>query len=756
MFTESEMEELLNINEATEMEGFINKVEDKYNLQWRPVGDKENNVGVINMGADPGEGFIERLTNAIDAILERAALENPEMDNYPDNPREAVEEWFGVKTGHLDTLTSTERRKLAKNNIQIQMYKGSKRRTPTLVIRDKGVGQHPLDFPNTLLSLNESNKLTKLYLAGAYGQGGQTTFRYSKYTIIISRRPPDLLGEDAEDVVGMTIVRYGERDPEKYKNGTYEYLVTDENEVLTIPPTELGLGNNFEGTYIKHIDFELPKYSATLTAPTGSLWWLIQSSLFDPVLPVYVTDNRKKTKSRTIAGNYTRLQSDPRDLIEKSDVCEVNLRPTGKYGKVIVRYWVLRHDPDKSYPVEAYVDKRHPIYFTHYGQTHGYLSRSFIRNKLQLPYLSKYLIVEVSCDTLTAKGKRELFSSTRERLNKGMVRDQMEEAIRTALRNDDDLRALEKQRHQEILSETSEEETQKLKEELGKLIDYVRGETETVGGTSSGDKTQTGTSKRGSYTPPEPLETREIPTYIKIANKQDPIPLVKGRSSQLKIESDAEDGYLSRQNKILLLIEPEDHINVRGHSYFDGGRLRCFLETSDEAEIGEEVSITAVLTRPNQSPLKEERKGIVKEPPTADYGEGTKRKISLPNIRRVSKQTPAWERLGWDENNVAEVKEEADSIDILVSMEFHYFKEQLEKSRYSEKWINRFKDNYTVYVAFCAWLQHFYRKEELPEMEADGIPDIPEEVFESELQRAARTIIHSLISIERLTESMNL
>src|SRR5207244_9694321 len=39
-------------------------------VAWVPVGDRPNNRGVIEVSADPGRALVERLTNAIDAVIE--------------------------------------------------------------------------------------------------------------------------------------------------------------------------------------------------------------------------------------------------------------------------------------------------------------------------------------------------------------------------------------------------------------------------------------------------------------------------------------------------------------------------------------------------------------------------------------------------------------------------------------------------------------------------------------------------------------
>ena len=42
-------------------------------------------------------------------------------------------------------------------------------------------------MPHTILSLNESNKISKHYLVGAYGQGGSSTFTFSRLSVIACR-----------------------------------------------------------------------------------------------------------------------------------------------------------------------------------------------------------------------------------------------------------------------------------------------------------------------------------------------------------------------------------------------------------------------------------------------------------------------------------------------------------------------------------------------------------------------------------------
>jgi hypothetical protein len=168
-----------------------------------------------------------------------------------------------------------------------------------------------------------------------------------------------------------------------------------------------------------HFNLAIDRYSARMTQLTGSLWWLLQNALFDPVLPIWAEDARpallggKEKERRTIAGNYTRLIDDRRERIEHADNVDVHLEHSSGSTVVKVNYWVVRskNDGGSSQPIDAYVDPFQPIAYTYFGQTHGTDERRFTSERLQLPYLAKFLIVQVELDHLLPAARRELLSS---------------------------------------------------------------------------------------------------------------------------------------------------------------------------------------------------------------------------------------------------------------------------------------------------------------------------------------------------------
>ena len=259
-------------------------------ITWVPVG-RENNRGTIEVSADPGRALVERLTNGLDAVLE---AEHERHRGVPDcrSPREAAIAWFAVPRGGLSELPPTQRRDLSKRTV-LGLLPGEARDSRTVDVRDFGIGLTPSEMPNTILSLNESNKLQKHYLAGTYGQGGSSTFAVSKFTLIASRKVENTS-------IGFTIVRFLDLPPERFKTGHYVFLALDG----AVPSVELAATEFEFGTLVRHYGYDLTNYPSPLGP--NSVYGLLNQILFDPVLPVWL-DNRVHNYRRVIKGSRSAL-----------------------------------------------------------------------------------------------------------------------------------------------------------------------------------------------------------------------------------------------------------------------------------------------------------------------------------------------------------------------------------------------------------------------------------------------------------------
>lgn len=224
---------------------------------WRDLGDRPNNAGTVQIASSAASALIERVTNAIDGMLEMRAEEH--VGAPPSSPREAAREWFAVPRHGIGDLSDSERRSLA-SNIRVVLEDSGDPSRPTVRVIDRGIGQHPTDAHATLLSLNENNKVGKPYLQGAYGQGASATYRFGRYTLIAMRRKPSLNGGRA-DLVGWTVVWEDPGDPYVDKLPIYRYLVDSAGEIPVFDPALLS-DPDWHGVSVTHVAYDLRGYTA--------------------------------------------------------------------------------------------------------------------------------------------------------------------------------------------------------------------------------------------------------------------------------------------------------------------------------------------------------------------------------------------------------------------------------------------------------------------------------------------------------------
>lgn len=738
--------------------GVVDALTREHSFGWHPVGNRENNYGSINIGSDPGHAFVERVTNAIDAVIDREALRRlpkSKTKALPATPREAVETWFKIPGGRVCNLPSIDARQRLADDVVVRLLESPSKRQPTVEIRDRGVGLTPALLPGTILSLGAENKINKPYLAGAYGQGGSTALAFSPLgCLIVSRRHEDLVPSGSTDLVAVTFVQYNDLDLERNKNGRYEYLVMSDGSVAGLEPDAF----DFEpGTLVVHFNLDIPQYSERLTQPTGSMWWLLQTSLFDPVLPLWAEEHRgtvtkgDKADRRTIAGNYTRLMDDKRQKVEHNGTVDVNLGHAAGDTEVKVNYWVLRSDPEKAnaHPIEAYVDQYRPITYTFFGQTHGTDERRFISDRLSLPHLAKYLIIQVELDNLSPQARRELLSTTRDRLKQLSFYSLMRDSISTALGEDEDLIRLNDERKEDLLSKHSEQEQAKMQDRFARLMErFKAGIDVTARGKGSGDEGRK-RSDSGSRKALAPLPTKDKPTYLKISNTQKPIVLQIDRHAVLRLESDARDGYLSAHvhAKLLMTCDPDGIVAVESKSDFKGGRSRMVIRPTDKARAGANGSLSVFLITPDDKQLRDRITFRVEEAKQeATSGNAGKSKVQVP--KPIPIQKDEWAKLDWDEKSVAEVREDDKGTNIFVNMDNRHIAKLLRGAGYQEVGVKRMSNNYLLYVAFYSYIQHIATSGKDLGVEGKEF----EEYQSAELDRVAQTVIHSISALARMED----
>jgi len=772
-----------------QVSSWIEKLEAE-GYQWQSIGGRRNNRGPIEVSADPSEALNERITNAIDAVLEREWSLKHQSEPQPNSPREAAEKWFGIEGGSLSKLSKTERRKLAER-IKVTLLESTVEKAPTVVVQDEGIGQHPENFPSTLLSLNEENKINKFFLMGSYGQGGAAVYAFCEYTIIISRLDPKLLEEGKKDQVGWTIVRYNPLDAE-HRNGSYQYLVRSDGKIPFINSTEAD--DYRPGTQIRMIQYELPKHFTIFTALSNSLWALTNSVLYDPVLPFLIADERisrfKSLKERSVVqrtrvilgvANRLRIRTkgkaEDEDGEEGEDESDIRYGTEeeldmGDYGTIQVRYWVFGFPkkPRKSAPVDSYSDSQSAVAVTLNGQRQAKFDRSYFRTELDRPILKDFMLIQIDGDKLTKLGKRALFSSTRDRVHQGTFLESVLAETRDIITNDIHIQRIAVELQEAALKSASSEENMKLSRQLEALIkEYsMKDKATAVGLVMLHDKDGLPTvqalrrteeveaeedEERKKIQAPEPRTWagKYYPTIFDFAVARDPLRIPIGKTYSLLFKTDAQDDCLDRaldQGKLEIKFDPPESLLLKSLGHMRGGMVSRRVIATDSTWPGGRVKITATLTFPGKKPLTAQRNGEfvsthrgARKPAQV---EGPPKYLIVP----VERTEEAWitdkgEKVPldtWTLDNVAMVDPAQDRILIYVNMSNTDYIEAVRKRNVTPEQIERYKDRYKIAIAFHCYMQDRSMKE----LEKDKVPS--SEALEAELRRTVRTVIFTTFS----------
>src|SRR3989338_5342475 len=288
---------------------------------WRHYGDVPNNLGTVT-GQSPQAvpSLIEKITNSIDAQLIKACRikgKNPEGSDTTQSMEDAVEEFFGLNDAIYNDLSDAKRRELASD---IQIIAEGFKTAPNIIIYDNGEGQHPQDFPNTLVSLNKNNKRKIFFVQGKYNMGGTAVLPFcgnNRYQLVISKKN---LGNKENNLYGFTLVRRNRGFGESVKVSWYEYCLNEDGRIFEFSSQPLDLKlfrRKFDGgTYIKLFNYDLRNPSDI----TLDLWRELNRYLYKPALPIMLYEERFKkghTPSKVMHGNRMRCFLDARESVEK-------------------------------------------------------------------------------------------------------------------------------------------------------------------------------------------------------------------------------------------------------------------------------------------------------------------------------------------------------------------------------------------------------------------------------------------------------
>lgn len=704
---------LLEATTVGDLVGIINDLSEEEDIRWRPVGGNDNNLATIGIGSDPAAGVIERVTNALDSVIELEWLQKNQPQHIT-SPRLAVEKWFGIKDGRLTGYKTNDLKKLdpQASKVEVALRDSDRDDKPTIDVRDYGIGIAPEEFGDTILSLKGNRKLRKLFLAGAFGQGGSSALAYSPYTLICSRKA--LIHGGKPQPFGFTIVRFNPGDANVDKHGVYEYMLdgkTGHPLMENLPEEEFP-----SGTLVRHFTMEVGKYSAVMTAQTGSLWFLVHNYLFDPVLPFKIQDERTPKSAATKPG-ASRMVTGNHRLLTQGEFTEYQRDATLTFrdGSVRIKWWVLSAKGDGARDrLKQYVMASQPVVITYNGQKQGTFPNTVVKDDLKLPYLDRYIIVHVDCDKLDADSRRHLFPTTREALRDTPIGDDLRRLVVDTLGGDSELKRLDNERKQRYIKQEDQGAMDAIRRRLAKRVKTLA----TSAGEGTGPRANIGPFENEK--PPqkrEPIPVQDPPTFLRISNTS-PRKVFAGRSFTLKFETDAKPDYFENADNFIAVITPPSLAQYTGTASVRDGYGMAYFKAQQEVDVGTTGTITLELRPPRHTSLSDSTDILVTDIPQ-NVG-GKEGEAQTPNITPhwVEEQDAYFKDNSWNKTSVATVNREDSSVDIFVSASNEKLGALIARAQRRDiQAVDNIKNFYLEHICFYALLHDLERTREVPAQE---------------------------------------
>ena len=532
--------------------------DDKEN--WRDFGGIENNWGTIgNQSGKADRALVEKIINSIDHVLigacklENIPTEGGKADGTPQSIQAAVEKFFQVPKGLLTNITSSERSKLSE---RIKIIATGTKKEPCYIIADQGEGQSPQSMPQTLLSLNKSNKLKIPFVQGKFNMGGTGVLRFCgerRLKFILSKRNPQIRNTDNDpyyDQWGFTVIRRV-RPTETVRSSIFRYLAP-KGDILSFKCGALPVlpgqypdpyGKPMEyGTFIKLYNYILEGRLKSLVK--FELYNRLSLLIPDIALPVRLYERRKgysaDSYESVLSGLTVRLNEDTKNNLEFSEPIPIDFPPLNNQ-KITGKIYVFKKDRIKSY------SKSEAVLFTVNGQLHGDIGKSFFdKDDVKLSYLADSLLVALNCNKISNEEKENLFMNSRDRLNKdAKLKADIEKELKDFLKNHAGLRELNNKRRQEDTAKKSAD-NEKLEIVLQKMITDSPTLAKILGKRGRLSNPFPEKSKK-----PVPLILKDFPDYFRLekefSEKTAKTAPVNNKRLHIQYETNAKDNYLNRE-----------------------------------------------------------------------------------------------------------------------------------------------------------------------------------------------------------------
>lgn len=692
---------------------------------WRHYGDVENNWGQGGNQQSLAEAALaEKIVNSIDARLinECCVLGvDPKSKTAPKSIRSAVAQFFEGGSGdmmstggYLEEWSNEKIREVAQG---ITLCATGIRPALNITIADCGEGQTPDLLPDTILSLNKSNKMYVPFVQGQFNQGGTGALRFCgkhNLQLVISKRNPVLLSKDGnarDKQWGFTIVRR-ERPADGRRNSVYTYLAPlgvgagrgeRQGDALSFTAERFAIFPASNGSYARDAQhgtaiklYEYQYIGERSNILRGkSLLSRLDLLLPEVALPVRFYEYRSNqngeflkpgSRETTLLGLRRRLIDN--ENVEKGFPVSIPFSPQGE--KFVADVFAFKPegtvrdeegdaDDGKSKKrlggLRGY-RKREGIVFVRNGQTHGSLPKDFFRrDTLKMKPLADDLLVFVDCDDLSDVVREDLFMPSRDRLTDNDFKRVLIDGLEKALRDCEPLRVLRNRRQQERTNERLKDD-RPLTDVLQSLIKSSPNLTTLLqlGQRISApfNTMPTGAEKDA------PFKGEVYPSFFKIKGVEYGKLYKRGcpinQRMRLTFETDARNDYFTRRiERGHFFLTMADKKNIEHDASYVGPALKngiasVMLDLPDAVEVGDDLAFVASI-KDSRSAF-ENRALVTVKPEARKYGgdpkprtppnnkEGKERErpsqVAPPQIERIYRDD--WEHHGFDEFTAMKVE----------------------------------------------------------------------------------------------------
>ena len=571
---------------------------DKFDIDnWKIFGgdDFANNKALVHgQNSTPEGALIEKLTNSVDALLLKEAKllgDDPISPSSPQSVAEAVQKYFDVEDGDIGPLLRTTKMTELAENIQLFATGAARGMYPCITIVDKGEGQSSDTIESTFLSLAKTNKTNIPFVQGMFNQGGTATLRFSgkkNINLIATRKHPQISKKDnVNDEWCFTIIRkfLAEERNDGNRQSIYYYLAP-KNKILTLGNKPLKIltdkkGKNpytcelEYGSVIKLYNYSMFKEEYFNQAPRLE----IENHYSSMPLPARISDSRSHIKGDSPYNNIYGVWIRNRDTFDGGIQKTFIKHP--EIGNINCKFAIYPFGQDER-------QVKSGIFLTLNGQVHGEFRKTIISNKLNLPYLSKYLRIDIDGSILSDEVRDDLITTARDRLANTPTFKEIEDALIEEFKNNNWL----KDKNAEIKAKVINQKTDdtKLEEELiRKFImkdPYMKA-------LLKGDKLLLKKMRPDIDLPK--FKGKKFPSFFNFKNnkneltKHTPINM----NSEVQLFTDVENDYFNRARQSgSLLIEPDLLKSYR----LQNGVLYLSFFIPNEASVDDQVEIKITIS----------------------------------------------------------------------------------------------------------------------------------------------------------------